>query len=127
MKMDPIKHLEDSRAARGAGRRRGALRKQHEGGKLTARGSGSSCSSIRDVRRDRQARHAPLPRLRDGPAGSGRSPETRRHRLGRVDGRLGLRLRAGLHVFGGSLSEDNAAKIVKIMDLAVKMGRPSSA
>src|SRR5215216_2156391 len=27
-------------------------------------------------------------------------------------------------VFGGSLSETNAAKIVKIMDLAVKMGAP---
>ncbi|MPY87728.1 MAG: methylmalonyl-CoA carboxyltransferase [Luteitalea sp.] len=43
---------------------------------------------------------------------------------GRVDGRLVYGFAQDFTVFGGSLSETNAAKIVKIMDLAVKMGAP---
>jgi propionyl-CoA carboxylase beta chain len=43
---------------------------------------------------------------------------------GRVDGRLTYAFAQDFTVFGGSLSETNAAKIVKIMDLAVKMGAP---
>ena len=43
---------------------------------------------------------------------------------GRVDGRLVYAFAQDFTVFGGSLSETNAAKIVKIMDLAVKMGAP---
>src|SRR5262245_59974120 len=43
---------------------------------------------------------------------------------GRVDGRLVYAFAQDFTVFGGSLSEVNAAKIVKIMDLAVKMGAP---
>src|ERR687898_457851 len=43
---------------------------------------------------------------------------------GRVDGRLVYAFAQGFTVFGGSLSETNAAKIVKIMDLAMKMGVP---
>src|ERR687895_2480810 len=43
---------------------------------------------------------------------------------GRVDGRLTYAFAQDFTVFGGSLSETNAAKIVKIMDLALKMGAP---
>jgi propionyl-CoA carboxylase beta chain len=43
---------------------------------------------------------------------------------GRVNGRLTCAFAQDFTVFGGSLSETNAAKIVKIMDLAMKMGAP---
>jgi propionyl-CoA carboxylase beta chain len=43
---------------------------------------------------------------------------------GRVDGRVVYAFAQDFTVFGGSLSETNAAKIVKIMDLAMKMGSP---
>src|SRR5688500_11631274 len=43
---------------------------------------------------------------------------------GRVSGRLTYAFAQDFTVFGGSLSETNAAKIVKIMDLAMKMGAP---
>src|SRR4026208_1756894 len=41
---------------------------------------------------------------------------------GRVDGRLVFAFAQDFTVFGGSLSETNAQKIVKVMDLAMKMG-----
>src|ERR1035441_8295184 len=43
---------------------------------------------------------------------------------GRIEGRLVFVFAQDLTVFGGSLSETNAAKIVKIMDQAVKVGAP---
>jgi len=43
---------------------------------------------------------------------------------GRVDGRLVYLFAQDFTVFGGSLSETNAQKICKIMDLAMKMGAP---
>src|SRR5437870_10632611 len=43
---------------------------------------------------------------------------------GLVDGRQVCAFAQDFTVFGGSLSETNAAKIVKIMDLAVKLGAP---
>jgi propionyl-CoA carboxylase beta chain len=43
---------------------------------------------------------------------------------GRVDGRLVYAFAQDFTVFGGSLSETNAQKIVKVMDLAVRMGAP---
>ena len=43
---------------------------------------------------------------------------------GRVDGRLAYVFAQDFTVFGGSLSETNARKICKVMDLAVKMGAP---
>jgi propionyl-CoA carboxylase beta chain len=44
--------------------------------------------------------------------------------VGRVDGRPVYAFAQDFTVFGGSLSETNAAKIVKIMDLAVRQGAP---
>src|SRR6201997_1452122 len=43
---------------------------------------------------------------------------------GRVDGRLVYVFAQDFTVFGGSLSEANAAKICKVMDLAMKVGAP---
>src|ERR1700683_5179793 len=43
---------------------------------------------------------------------------------GRVEGRLVFVFAQDFTVFGGSLSEANAGKIVKIMDMAAKMGAP---
>jgi propionyl-CoA carboxylase beta chain len=43
---------------------------------------------------------------------------------GRVDGRLAYVFAQDFTVFGGSLSETNARKICKVMDLAMKMGAP---
>ncbi len=43
---------------------------------------------------------------------------------GRIDGRLACVFAQDFTVFGGSLSETNALKICKVMDLAMKMGAP---
>src|SRR5499425_2817287 len=43
---------------------------------------------------------------------------------GRIDGRLVFVFAQDFTVFGGSLSEANAAKIVKIMDMAARVGAP---
>ena len=43
---------------------------------------------------------------------------------GRVDGRLVYAFAQDFTVFGGSLSETNASKIVKVMDLAMRNGAP---
>src|SRR6476659_5883358 len=43
---------------------------------------------------------------------------------GRIEGRLVFLFAQDFTVFGGSLSEANAGKIVKIMDLTAKMGAP---
>jgi propionyl-CoA carboxylase beta chain len=43
---------------------------------------------------------------------------------GRIDGRLVYVFAQDFTVFGGSLSETNARKICKVMDLAVEMGAP---
>src|SRR5476649_2209750 len=43
---------------------------------------------------------------------------------GQVDGRQVFAFAQDFTVFGGSLSETNAGKIVKIMDLAMKLGAP---
>ena len=43
---------------------------------------------------------------------------------GRINGRLGYAFAQDFTVFGGSLGRTNAAKICKIMDLALKVGAP---
>src|SRR3974390_433328 len=43
---------------------------------------------------------------------------------GRIEGRLVFVFAQDFTVFGGSLSEANAAKIVKIMDMAMRVGAP---
>ncbi len=43
---------------------------------------------------------------------------------GRVEGRTVFVFAQDFTVFGGSLSESNAAKIVKLMDMAMRVGAP---
>jgi propionyl-CoA carboxylase beta chain len=120
--LDIIRHLEDleRRAERGGGEER--LRRQHEAGKLTAReridllfdpGSFEEFDKLVTHRcRDFGMEEQIIPG--DGVVSG----------VGRVEGRTVYAFAQDFTVFGGSLSETNAAKIVKIMDLAVKMGAP---
>ena len=110
----------ERRAELGGGEDR--LRRQHQAGKLTAReridllfdpGSFQETDKLvthrcRDFGMDEQI----VPG--DGVVAG----------QGRVDGRPVYAFAQDFTVFGGSLSETNAAKIVKIMDLAMKMGAP---
>ena len=116
---DPLGDLE-RRAELGGGEER--LRRQHEAGKLSAReridllfdpGTFDEVDKLvthrcRDFGMDEQI----VPG--DGVVAG----------VGRVDGRPVYAFAQDFTVFGGSLSETNAAKIVKIMDLAMKMGAP---
>jgi propionyl-CoA carboxylase beta chain len=120
--MNPIDRLRDleRRAEEGGGAER--LEKQHQAGKLTARervemlfdpGTFEEVDKLvthrcRDFGMERQV----IPG--DGVV-SGH---------GRVNGRVAYAFAQDFTVFGGSLSETNAAKICKIMDMAVRNGCP---
>jgi propionyl-CoA carboxylase beta chain len=120
--MDPHKTLADleRRAELGGGQAR--LDRQHAAGKLTAReriellfdpGTFEEVDKLvthrcRDFGMDQQI----IPG--DGVVAG----------HGLVDGRQVFAFAQDFTVFGGSLSETNAAKIVKIMDLAMKVGAP---
>jgi propionyl-CoA carboxylase beta chain len=120
--MDPVERLAelDRRAELGGGEER--RRRQHDAGKLTARERIELLfdpESFEEI--DRYVTH----RCRDFGLGDELVPGdgvVAGH--GRVDGRPVFAFAQDFTVFGGSLSETNAAKIVKIMDLAVKMGAP---
>ena len=120
--MDPLTHLADleRRAELGGGENR--IKRQHDAGKLSAReridllfdpGTFDEVDKLvthrcRDFEMDEQI----VPG--DGVVAG----------AGRVEGRTVFAFAQDFTVFGGSLSETNAAKIVKIMDLAMKMGAP---
>jgi propionyl-CoA carboxylase beta subunit len=110
----------ERRAELGGGEDR--LRRQHDAGKLTARERIDllfDAGSFQEV--DKLVTH----RCRDFGMEDQIVPGdgvVAGH--GRVDGRPVYAFAQDFTVFGGSLSETNAAKIVKIMDLAVKMGAP---
>ncbi len=120
--MDPLTHLEDleRRAELGGGEER--LKRQHQAGKLTAReridllfdtGTFEEIDRLVTHRcRDFGMRDQVIPG--DGVVAG----------HGRIDGRQVYAFAQDFTVFGGSLSETNAAKIVKVMDLAMKMGAP---
>src|SRR5689334_15218506 len=120
--MDPIKHLEEleRRAERGGGEER--LRRQHEAGKLTAHERINLLfepGSFQEI--DKLVTH----RCQDfGMAGQLVPGDGVVAGSGRVEGRVVYAFAQDFTVFGGSLSETNAAKIAKIMDLAMKMGAP---
>ena len=93
--MDPLKHLEDleRRAELGGGDDR--LQRQHAAGKLTARERIDLLFDPGTLRRNRQARHPPLPAT-----SAWRTSGARRRRRCRARPRRRpprLRLRAGLH------------------------------
>ena len=120
--MDRIKHLEEleRRAEEGGGEER--LRRHHEAGKLTAR---ERIDLLFDVGTFQEVDKLVTHRCRDfGMADQVIPGDGVVAGQGRVDGRAVYAFAQDFTVFGGSLSETNAAKIVKIMDLAVKMGTP---
>src|SRR3954454_15080190 len=120
--MDPIKHLEDleRRAELGGGEDR--LKRQHDAGKLTAR---ERIDLLFDPGTFDETDKLVLHRCRDFGMDEAMIPgDGVVTGAGRVDGRPVYAFAQDFTVFGGSLSETNAAKIVKIMDLAVKMGAP---
>jgi propionyl-CoA carboxylase beta chain len=120
--MNPLKHLEDleRRAEQGGGDDR--LQRQHAAGKLTARERIDFLfdpGSFEEI--DKLVTH----RCQDfGMAGQLVPGDGVVAGHGRVDGRPVFAFAQDFTVFGGSLSETNAAKIVKIMDQAMKMGAP---
>src|SRR5215212_8654935 len=122
--MDPLKHLEDLERRAELGGGEGRLKKQHDAGKLTAR---ERIDLLFDPgtfdETDKLVTHRCRDFGMDAPEllipGDGVVTGS-----GRVDGRPVYAFAQDFTVFGGSLSETNAAKIVKIMDLAMKMGAP---
>lgn len=110
----------ERRAALGGGEER--LRRQHEAGKLTARERIDllfDAGTFQEV--DKLVAHRCLDFGMDEQVVPGDGVVAGH---GRVDGRPVYAFAQDFTVFGGSLSETNAAKIVKIMDLAMKMGAP---
>src|SRR6187431_2934631 len=120
--MDTLKHLEDleRRAELGGGADR--LKKQHDAGKLTAR---ERIDLLFDPGTFEEVDKLVTHRCLDFGMGDQIIPGdgvVAGHGL--VDGRQVFAFAQDFTVFGGSLSETNAAKIVKIMDLAMKLGSP---
>jgi propionyl-CoA carboxylase beta chain len=108
------------RAALGGGEER--LRRQREAGKLTAR---ERIELLFDEGSFEELDAFVTHRCRDfGMAEQAIPGDGVICGFGRITGRLAFAFAQDFTVFGGSLSETNAAKIVKVMDLAVKMGAP---
>jgi propionyl-CoA carboxylase beta chain len=120
--MDPTDILADleRRAELGGGDER--LRRQHEAGKLTAR---ERIDLLFDPGTFEELDKLVTHRCLDfGMAGTEVPGDGVVTGHGLVDGRQVFAFAQDFTVFGGSLSETNAAKIVKIMDLAMKLGAP---
>ena len=118
--MDPIERLRDleRRAEEGGGVER--LAKQHEAGKLTAR---ERMELLFDPGTFEEVDKLVTHRCRDFGMDEQVIPGdgvVTGH--GRVDGRVVYAFAQDFTVFGGSLSETNAAKICKVMDMAVRNG-----
>src|SRR4029079_2728771 len=120
--MDRIKHLEELERLAELGGGEDRLRRQHEAGKLTAR---ERIDLLFDPgtfdETDKLVTHACRYFGMEEQLVPGDGVVTG---SGRIDGRPVYAFAQDFTVFGGSLSETNAAKIVKIMDLAMKMGAP---
>jgi propionyl-CoA carboxylase beta chain len=120
--LDPIKHLDDleRRAELGGGDER--LRRQHGAGKLTAR---ERIDLLFDPGTFEELDKLVVHRCRDFGMDEQQVPgDGVVSGYGRIEGRPVYAFAQDFTVFGGSLSETNAAKIVKIMDQAMKMGSP---
>src|SRR6187431_1860386 len=120
--MDTLKHLEDleRRAELGGGADRVA--RQHEAGKLTAR---ERMDLLFDPGTFEELDKLVTHRCLDfGMADQIVPGDGVVAGHGLINGRQVFAFAQDFTVFGGSLSETNAAKIVKIMDLALKLGAP---
>ncbi len=114
-----LEHL-DRRAELGGGEDR--IRRQHAAGKLTARERIELLfdpGTFEEV--DKFVTHRCRDFDMDGQVVPGDGVIAGR---GRIEGRLVFAFAQDFTVFGGSMSETNAAKICKIMDLAMNMGAP---
>jgi propionyl-CoA carboxylase beta chain len=120
--MDPAARLADLRRRAELGGGEARLRRQREAGKLTAR---ERVDGLFDPGTFHEIDAFVTHRCRDfGMADQLVPGDGVIAGHGRVDGRPVYAFAQDFTVFGGSLSETNAAKIVKIMDLAMKMGAP---
>ncbi len=120
--MKPTEQLEAlrTRALQGGGERR--TEQQHAKGKMTARERLDLLldeGSFMELDRFVQAR--PNEMVTEGDAILGDGVVTG---FGRIDGRLVYVFAQDFTVFGGSLAEAHAEKIVKLMDLAMRNGAP---
>ena len=120
--LNPLAQLADMRRQAESGGGEERLRRQREAGKLTAR---ERITLLFDADTFEESDAFVTHRCRDfGMADQIVPGDGVVAGHGRVDGRLVYAFAQDFTVFGGSLSETNAAKIVKIMDLALKMGAP---
>ncbi len=118
-RQDILRELEE-RAEHGGGEER--LARQHAAGKLTAR---ERLALLFDLDSFEEVGKLVAHRARDfGMAEQVIPGDGVVTGHGRVSGRQVFAFAQDFTVFGGSLSETNAAKIVKIMDLAMKLGAP---
>ncbi len=118
-KFEHLKRLNEE-AEKGGGAER--IKKQHKEGKLTAR---ERIELLLDegsfIETDRFVVHRSLDFGMEEQKIPGDGFVTG---YGKIDGRLVFLFAQDFTVFGGSLSETNAAKVVKIMDQAMKVGAP---
>ncbi len=116
---EKLSHLERLADAGGGEARR---RRQHEAGKLTAR---ERMDLLFDPGTFEEYDKLVAHRCRDFGMGDQVVPgDGVVSGFGRVEGRPVYAFAQDFTVFGGSLSETNAAKIVKVMDLAMRQGCP---
>lgn len=118
-KLEELKQRE-ARAEQGGGQER--IERQHEAGKLTAR---ERLEVLLDPGSFEEIDKLVTHRCRDFGMESKRIPgDGVVTGYGKIDGRLVYVFAQDFTVFGGSLSETYAAKICKVMDLALKNGAP---
>src|SRR6201993_4336098 len=120
--MNPADRLADLERLAELGGGADRLRRQHAGGKLTAR---ERVDLLFDPGTYEEVDKLVTHRCRDFGMEDQLIPGDgviAGHGL--IDGRQVFAFAQDFTVFGGSLSETNAAKIVKIMDLAMKLGSP---
>ena len=118
-RLDQLRRLNEQ-AEKGGGEER--IQKQHKEGKLTAR---ERIALLLDentfVETDRFVLHRSVDFGMQDQMVPGDGFVTG---YGRIDGRLVFLFAQDFTVFGGSLSESNAAKVCKIMDTAMRVGAP---
>ena len=123
--MDSLKQLDELKrrhleAEAAGGQKR--IERQHQAGKLTAR---ERISFLLDEGTFEEVDKFVVHRCSDFGMGERKIPgDGVVTGYGKIDGRLIYVFAQDFTVFGGSLSETYAAKICKIMDLAMKMGAP---
>lgn len=122
MSVDPFQKLRDKRqqAQLGGGEKR--IEAQHAKGKLTARERIELLldqGSFEEIDPFRRHRSSNFGLDKDRPLGDGVIVGT-----GAIDGRSVAVFAQDFTVFGGSLAEEHAAKICKVMDLAMTLGLP---